>query len=93
MFKLPDVSLNHLRTLTDDTGIIQHGFYSLPNRKTGYCVDDNARALIVAAMYYEQFNEPSALELLNVYLSFLHYAQKDDGWFHNFVDYQRHFLD
>ena len=34
--------------MTDDTGIIQHATFSVPARETGYCVDDNARALIVA---------------------------------------------
>ena len=34
--------------MTDDTGIIQHATFSVPARDSGYCVDDNARALIVA---------------------------------------------
>ena len=46
--RLPELSLDHLRRMTDDTGIIQHATYSVPARRTGYCVDDNARALIVA---------------------------------------------
>ena len=45
---LPELSLDHLQRMTDDTGIIQHATYSVPARRTGYCVDDNARALIVA---------------------------------------------
>ena len=45
---LPDLRLDHLIRMTDDTGIIQHARYSVPARSTGYCVDDNARALIVA---------------------------------------------
>ena len=45
---LPELRLDHLLRMTDDTGIIQHATFSVPARSTGYCVDDNARALIVA---------------------------------------------
>ena len=45
---LPELRLDHLLRLTDDTGIIQHATFSVPARASGYCVDDNARALIVA---------------------------------------------
>ncbi|MGH8545704.1 MAG: glycosyltransferase [Gammaproteobacteria bacterium] len=45
---LPELRLDHLIRMTDDTGVIQHATYSVPARNTGYCVDDNARALIVA---------------------------------------------
>src|SRR5690606_11743661 len=45
---LPEPRLDHLQRLTDDTGIIQHATFSTPARSSGYCADDNARALIVA---------------------------------------------
>ena len=45
---LPELRLDHLLRMTDDTGIIQHATFSVPARESGYCVDDNARALIVA---------------------------------------------
>jgi glycosyltransferase involved in cell wall biosynthesis len=45
---LPELRLDHLMRLTDDTGIIEHASFSVPARESGYCVDDNARALIVA---------------------------------------------
>ena len=40
--------LDHLRVLTDETGILQHARFNVPDRNHGYCTDDNARALIVA---------------------------------------------
>jgi hypothetical protein len=40
--------LDHLIALTDDTGIVQHATYDVPNRSTGYCTDDVARAFMVA---------------------------------------------
>jgi len=40
--------LDHLIALSDDTGIIQHALEAVPNRATGYCTDDVARAFMVA---------------------------------------------
>ena len=39
--------------MTDNTGILQHSFFTIPNREHGYCIDDNARALIVSCLYYD----------------------------------------
>ena len=36
--------------MTDDTGMLQHADHTIPNRLHGYCTDDNARALLVAAL-------------------------------------------
>lgn len=92
MFDLNPISLTHLKTLTDDNGIIQHSVYSVPNRKTGYCIDDNARALIVMAAYYEQYEDISVIDLIKIYSGFLYYAQREDGKFSDFMSYNRLFL-
>ena len=84
--KLPEVKLEHLKTLTDDTGIIQHAKHALPNRLSGYCVDDNARGLIVAAKFGD-------VRLMSLYLGFLHYAQKENGEFKDFMSYEKKFLE
>jgi hypothetical protein len=89
----PDLNLNHLRRLTDRTGIIQHAVYALPDYRTGYTTDDNARALLAALQVYQHLQAPEALELAESYLGFLRYAQRPDGKWHNFVDYTRCFLD
>ena len=47
---LPEFKLNHLNALTDDTGILQHAIFTIPNRAEGYTTDDNARALIFAVL-------------------------------------------
>lgn len=91
MFDTSLISLRHLKTLTDDNGIIQHSIYSVPNRKTGYCVDDNARALIAAAMYHEQYEDSSVIDLVRTYLGFLSYVQREDGKFRDFMNYDRSF--
>lgn len=90
---LPGLKLDHLLRLTDCTGIIQHATYSLPDRRTGYTTDDNARALIVALRLYDQLGDPRALRLAEGYLSFLAYAQTEGGTFRNFMDYDRRFLE
>ncbi|UCH35553.1 MAG: glycosyltransferase [Armatimonadota bacterium] len=93
MDEYPPLNLDHLRTLTDTTGIIQHATYSIPNRKTGYTTDDNARALVVALQYYEHMQGRGSLRLISTYLSFLHFAQRPDGKFRNFMSYEQNFLD
>lgn len=90
---MPSFSLAHVQRLTDDTGIVQHAKFGIPNLKEGYCVDDNARALILAIMAYQQNKSKVALELLPVYLSYIQYMQCDDGNFRNFLSFTREYLD
>lgn len=90
---LPSFSLDHIKRLTDDTGIIQHAKFGIPNLKEGYCLDDNARALLMVLMAYRQKKDKSALNLAPVYLSYIHYMQNKDGTFRNFLSFSREFLD
>jgi len=88
--ELPEVDLRHLRTLTDDTGIMQHAQYSTPDRRHGYCTDDNARALIATVMYWDQTHDNSVLNMMQTYLSFLAHAVDEKlGRFRNFMTYDR----
>jgi glycosyltransferase involved in cell wall biosynthesis len=90
---MPKFSLTHVLRLTDDTGIVQHAKYGIPNLKEGYCLDDNARALIMALMAYQRNKSKEAFELLPVYLSYIHYMQTEDGNFRNFLSFDRRYLD
>ncbi|MGM0529672.1 MAG: glycosyltransferase family 4 protein [Bacteroidota bacterium] len=90
---LPPFSLTHINRLTDDTGIIQHAKFGIPNLKEGYCLDDNSRALLMVLMAYRQKKDKQALELSPVYLSYIHYLQNPDGTFRNFLSFSRNFLD
>lgn len=90
---LPPFSLVHINRLTDDTGIIQHAKFGIPNLKEGYCLDDNARALLMVLMAFRQIKDDRALELSPVYLSYIHYMQNPDGTFRNFMSFKRDFLD
>jgi hypothetical protein len=88
---LPELRLDHLLRLTDDTGVIQHATYSIPARSTGYCVDDNARALIVALEADRLSSSPETRRLVTTYLAFLSFAQTADGGFRNLMSYSRVF--
>jgi glycosyltransferase involved in cell wall biosynthesis len=76
---LPEVKLDHLEVMTDDTGLYQHASYTVPNREFGYTTDDNARAAIVALNQWKIFEDKKALRLLKTYLSFLDYALEEGG--------------
>ena len=87
------IKLDHFKALTDDTGILQHTKYSIPNRKEGYTTDDNARALVACAKFLRLHGDSDVSNLANTYLSFLFHMQRPDGKFHNLLRYDRDFLD
>ena len=91
-FELPEIKLEHLKTLTDDTGILQHANHTVPDRSHGYCTDDNARALLAAAMgrKYLSANGWDLDRLSGHYLGFLQYAfEEKNERFRNFMTYSR----
>lgn len=91
--ELPRLKLDHLRHMTDETGILQHALFTVPNYREGYTTDDNARALMVSALL-EALGSPDVLELTSRYLAFVCYAfNAETGRFRNFMDYQRHWLE
>jgi len=95
-FELPEIRLDHLKAFTDDTGILQHANYTIPDRTHGYCTDDNARALLVAAMgqKYLPTNGLGLDFLSGHYLGFLLYAYNEkNGRFRNFMTYSRHWVE
>ena len=93
--RLPEIKLEYLRRMTDDTGMLQHAKYTVPDRTHGYCVDDNARALIVAVTLQDLQPLDSALsDLAAIYLSFLGHAfNGETGRFRNFMSYDRLWLE
>lgn len=92
---LPPLKLGHLLRLTDDTGMIQHAQYIVPNYREGYSIDDNARALITSVLLAElEMGNGQSLELASRYLAFIAYAfNAQTGRFRNFMDYQRNWLE
>jgi len=90
--ELPALDLGHLRHMTDDTGILQHAVFSVPNCEEGYTTDDNARALIVTVLLQESqaFGSELPANLSRRYLAFLEFAfHSKIGRFRNFLGYDR----
>jgi glycosyltransferase involved in cell wall biosynthesis len=92
--ELLEVRTDHLMTLVDDCGIIQHANGAIPNRYTGYCVDDVARLAIVALELERRTGDREWSAVLYRALAFLSDASDDDGHgMRNFMTYDRRWLD
>src|ERR1700678_3915991 len=91
--ELPILNAAHLSRLTDDTGILQHAIFSVPNASEGYTTDDNARALIVSTLLHENPDHAFDREdpsLSHRYLAFLWLSfNTHTGRFRNFLNYDR----
>jgi len=87
--KLPSIKLEHLNKLTDNFGIIQFAKLTEPDLSSGYTLDDNARALVVATLHYKKFRTYSALKLISIYLNFIYRVAKPNGYFDNYVNSNR----
>jgi glycosyltransferase involved in cell wall biosynthesis len=93
--QLPEIRLDHLKRLTDSTGIFQHAVYAVPNFEHGYCTDDNARALILTVILRELgWDEGQLGSLRSTYLAFLFHAfNNETGHFRNFMSFDRRWLE
>jgi glycosyltransferase involved in cell wall biosynthesis len=93
--ELPELRLDHLLSLSDSTGILQHAIYTMADRTHGYCIDDNARALICTVLLEElEVERPELRRLSQIYASFLQYAfEPGSRRFHNFMSFDRRWLD
>ncbi len=94
---LPELKVTHLLSMTDDTGILQHAIFSVPNTREGYTTDDNARALIVSNALDDGppfGGDAGFANLSHRYLAFLWLAYRSDtGRFRNFLGYDRRWLE
>jgi hypothetical protein len=88
-----EIPLDHLDRMTDSTGLVQHAIYSIPRRESGYTTDDNARALRLCVRLWRQNPDERLLRRVTCYLGFLEYARCPGRGFHNFMSYQRQWLD
>jgi glycosyltransferase involved in cell wall biosynthesis len=89
---LTSLRTDHLLTLVDDVGIVQHAHGIIPNRDSGYCVDDVARLAVVSLALAERGDEHIWTASLYRSLAFLH-AAAGEGGMHNFMGYDRRWLD
>ena len=93
--ELPNVEIHHLQRLTDDTGILQHAVFTVPDCNEGYTTDDNARALIVSTLLEEAGEHVQAARAMTYrFLGFLWHAfNRTTGRFRNFLSYDRCWLE
>jgi hypothetical protein len=94
--QLPELKLDHLRRLTDDTGMLQHAIFTTPNRGEGYTTDDNARALIFKVLLAQLGEGQLGNKVSGTpdssfqYLAFLEHAfNPATSRFRNFLRYDR----
>ncbi len=90
-YKIPEFNLNHIKKMTTDFGIIQFSIINQPDIKSGYTLDDNARALVAMCQHYEITNNASDIEYINLYFNFIKYCMQSNGNFLNYVDVDKNF--
>lgn len=90
----PAMRTDHLLAMCDDTGLFQHAIHSVPDRAHGYCVDDNARALLVACALNAPGETPLPDVLTSRFAAFIQHAWNPDaGRFRNFMGFDRRWLE
>jgi glycosyltransferase involved in cell wall biosynthesis len=91
---VPDMQIGHFLSMCDDTGLFQHAVHSVPDRSHGYCVDDNARALLLACALNNP-GEQRLSEVLTVrFAAFVQHAWNPDARrFRNFMSFSRTWLE
>ncbi len=90
----PAMQIGHFLSMCDDTGLFQHAVHSVPDRSHGYCVDDNARALLLACAL-NGGGEQRLSEILTArFASFVQHAWNPDvRRFRNFMGFNRAWLE
>lgn len=93
VIQFPPIKFDHIKNMTDDTGFFQHAKFCVPKRREGYTTDDNARALVACTMYHRLKKDATVEALAENYLAFLNHMQKPEGAFHNYLSYERTYID
>lgn len=90
----PEMRIGHLLAMCDDTGLFQHAVHSVPDRHHGYCVDDNARALLVACALNKPGEQGLPDVLITRFAAFVQHAWNPDAKrFRNFMSFDRRWLE
>ncbi len=91
---IPHMQIGHFLSLCDSTGMLQHAVHSIPNRAHGYCVDDNARALLFASLLADSGETQLPATITAAFAAFIQHAWNPDvRRFRNFMSYDRHWLE
>lgn len=88
-YSIPAFDPAPLLRLTDDTGILQHANGCVPCYKTGYCLDDNARALVLSLMALNCYSDKLYEKLALRYLAYIQHMHVHQGEFRNYLTYDR----
>ena len=92
--ELPEVRTDHLLSMCDSTGLLQHAVHSIPDRSHGYCVDDNARALLFASALGGAGHVQLPQMVTNRFAAFIQHAWNPaTRRFRNFMSYDRRWLE
>jgi glycosyltransferase involved in cell wall biosynthesis len=94
--EVPEINLEHLSLMTDQTGMLQHASFSVPRYEDGYCLDDNARALLLTVLLEDQGTDDgkAVRALVSRYLAFVSHAfDREAGRFRNFMSYSRRWVE
>jgi glycosyltransferase involved in cell wall biosynthesis len=90
----PAMQIGHFLSMCDDTGLFQHAVHSVPDRSHGYCVDDNARALLLACALNNPGERPLPEFLTARFAAFVQHAwNPDTRRFRNFMGFNRSWLE
>ena len=90
-YNLPAINLDHLKKMTTDIGMIQFSKINQPDIKSGYTLDDNARAMIAMCMYFKLTGDEKCINDIDKYLSFIKHCLQPAGDFLNYLDKDNEF--
>jgi hypothetical protein len=93
-FAIPKMRIGHFLSLCDSTGMLQHAVHCVPDRAHGYCIDDNARALLLATALSGSGEAKLSETLTARFAAFIQHAwNPDTRRFRNFMSYERRWLE
>ncbi len=93
-FAVPSLNTGHFLSMCDSTGLLQHAVHSVPDRSHGYCVDDNARALLFACSLGGDGEARLPEPMTTRFAAFVQHAWNPDTQrFRNFMSYERTWLE
>lgn len=82
-------SFDAVRRMSDSTGMLQHSIGAVPDRRHGYCLDDNVRALMLVNVA-TGISANERTNLATIYAAFIQHAWNEDaGAFRNFMRFDR----
>jgi len=85
---IPFLKVDHLFKMTDDFGLLQFSLLSIPNKESGYTLDDNARALIFCSWMMKTKSSIDLNKITIIYLNFIQNCLQKNGTFMNYLSFK-----